>query len=594
MEKLLYVCKRDLFFVAVLTVAVLFFWNKFFGNAFGLYMAECVGLAFYIICIEVPGYRLRKMKDKLYRELLIFFSRVKHRYMACHHIGNAILSAAENMSYEVNRLAEEVYYLLLETNRKDNIRQYIEHNAANRFMKLFMIQVYEVSEKGDQHFAENIEHLRLELMEEIYRSKKQNFEFAGYVFVAVTPFFMMPLLKQWGIQFSPELDYFYTGTGVLIETLTFGITILVYGLIIRAKELISLDERTKEYLWNTEPIYENKLVFNIIRFFDESEGKFSGFIRRLLLQAGERISYGRLCLRILTVILGGFLILTCFFTGLHGKEKKIILSDVEVIDIIAPNAGEEKKGKIKEHILSVTEQCIELEKVTEKQIEILLRENIKIHNVETEKAAIKEIQEKLKQYSESRMSIKEWIISIVISIGFGLFPVLKLYHQGAVVRARAVFEVGQFQSIVLMERKLQEVTIISLLEDMEAFSVCFRECLSRCINSYGNNPYASLVRLKEEGTALHEGFEEIADAFLSVDTVGIENAFAEVESNRRLLEKMTRLEAEINMEKKRDTTDILAKLPGILALGVYFIVPVFMHSLRGVYEVFEILEEMQL
>ena len=163
----------------------------------------------------------------------------------------------------------------------------------------------------------------------------------------------------------------------------------------------------------------------------------------MLLQAGERISYGRLCLRILTVILCVFLILTCCFTGLHGKEKKIILSDVEVIDIIAPNAGEEKKGKIKEHILSVTEQCIELEKVTEKQIEILLRENIKIHNVETEKAAIKKIQEKLKQYSESRMSIKEWIISIVISIGFGLFPVLKLYHQGAVVRARAVFEVGQ-------------------------------------------------------------------------------------------------------------------------------------------------------
>ena len=170
---------------------------------------------------------------------------------------------------------------------------------------------------------------------------------------------------------------------------------------------------------------------------------------------------------------------------------------------------------------------------------------------------------------------------------------MKLLFQLHRARAGAEYEVRQFQSIILMERRLQGTTIVGLLEDMEVFSNSFRNILRKCINSYGAGPREALLRMKEEGGCLHESFAELADGFLSVDEVGIALAFAEVEGNRRLLERMSRLEAEITMERKKDNTELLAKIPMVLSVGAYFVLPFFVYSLQGVYEIFELLEEMQ-
>ena len=90
------------------------------------------------------------------------------------------------------------------------------------------------------------------------------------------------------------------------------------------------------------------------------------------------------------------------------------------------------------------------------------------------------------------------------------------------------------------------------------------------------------------------GFEGLADAFLCVDEVGIEEAFAEIENDRKLLERITRLDMKMSLEKKKDYIDLLVRIPMALAIGAYFILPFFFYSLQGVSEVFELLEEMQI
>ncbi len=503
LEKMVSDCKRDIGIVSIAAVCIIFCWNRMLVSVSEIYMLGSILLALYLVCMEVSNARMQKAENKVYRELLIYFSRVKHRYMASHHIANAVMEAADDMQYEIQRLAGELYQVLMESDRKEKIREYISLHRTNRYLKLFLIQAYEVSEKGDICFEENVEHLRLELMEELYRRKRRAYEFAGYVFVTAAPFFMMPLLKQWGMEFAPELEAFYENTGVLLEGITFGATIVIYGMILRAKEITFFTGNTEEKLWNLRGFYENCAVASLIQRLDRAEGNFSRSIRKLLLESEERISYGQFCLRILSSIIVSFLVLALTV----GSAERLLL-------------------------------CIP------------------------------------------------------ISLCVGMLPVWKLFYQVQTIRSGAAYEVRQFQTIILMERKLQGITVIGLLEDMEVFSKCFHSSLRKCINSYGAGTKAALMRLKEEGGRLHEGFEELADAFLSVDEVGIELAFAEVESNRRMLEKMTQLEAEISLERKKDSTDILTKLPGTLAVGAYFILPFFIYSLQGVYEVFEILEEM--
>lgn len=582
-----------MFLLFGVSVVFILLWNSVIGSFSVLYVTECICLAGYLIGIEVPNYKLVKSEDKIYRELLVYFSRVKHRYSACRHVANAVLDASEHMSYEIQRLANEMYGVLLECDRKEKIRGYIRRHHSNPFLKLFIIQAYETSEKGNELFAENIEQLRLEIMEEIYRRERRVHEFAGYSFVAVAPFFMMSVLKQWGMGFASELEFFYAGTGLLLETVTFLITIMIYQMIAKAKEITLFTAPVKERVCNVEWIYKNKLISSIIARMECMQGTFSCAIRKLLVVSGERVSYGKFCFQMCTVSVGVFLVFSAFFSGIHTKERKQILGDVESIEIIAPVASDEKRVILKEHILAVTRQCIKYETISDEAIKAMLRKRIRLKNESMEMAAVQEIKEKIVKYGDAKGAVWEVMLSVLCGMGAAGVMILKLVFQSESIRAGAVYEVRQFQSIIIMERRLKGITITGLLEDMEVFAHCFRKILRNCVNFYGAGPHKALMTLKEEGRLLHKGFEEMADAFLSVDEVGIELAFAEVENNRRLLEKMTQLEADMRIERKKDGTDLVSKIPMVLAIGVYFILPFFLSSLEGVYEVFELLEEMQ-
>ena len=584
---------------SAIVISLVLLWNGVFEFISIVYQAGSIVLAEYLVLMEVPKRRLTKTEDRIYKELLLYLSRVKHRYISCHHIANAILDAADYMSYEIQCLSGELYRVLMGSNRKEEVREYILYHRTNRYLKLFLIQAYEVSEKGDMAIAEgaslfaaNVEHLRLELMEELYRRKRQSYEFSGYIFVAVAPGFMMPVLKQWGLEFAPELDRFYAGYGQLLELITLSAIFVIYGMINKAKDIVLFHGKNEEHVLNVEWMYEITGIRNLMRYFDRADGKISHGLRTLILLSGERMTYGKLCTQMAAVAGGVCLLLLVFAAGIHGNERRVVLNGVTSIDTMFPVASEEKKEMLTKHILEVTRQCLSDKEIEEEEIRERLQEKIKLSNDAMETEAVREIQSKLMQYHQARISVAEVMLCVISGILTGMLPVTRLWFQVQAAKAGAVHEIRQFQSVILMERHLQGGTIVGLLEDMEVFSQSFRNILRKCINTYGAGPTEALLTMKEEGGRLHESFAELADAFLSVDEVGIALAFAEVEGNRKMLERMNRLDTKIALEQKKDSTDLLAKIPMILAVGAYFVVPFFLFSLQGIYEIFELLEEM--
>lgn len=151
-------------------------------------------------------------------------------------------------------------------------------------------------------------------------------------------------------------------------------------------------------------------------------------------------------------------------------------------------------------------------------------------------------------------------------------------------------EIQQFQTILWMERRFPEMTRLTLLEDMEAFSVRFRPILRECLNTYSSGPEQALRRMREQGGYYHPAFTEIAECFLMVEEVGVSAAFAGMENSRRMLEQEELLLAELQLENGKDRTELLSRLPSVLAVGAYFAVPFLLSALQGVWEIFEVLE----
>lgn len=585
---------------AVMVVLVLTIWNSCFEGVSVLYYAGSVLLGLYLVSMEIPGYLIQKKESSLYQELIVYLSRVKHQYLSCRHIPNAVLAAADDMSYEMQRLAGELYGILMESDRKERVREYVLYNRANRYLKLFLVQAYEASEKGDivwkegaSLFSDNIEYLRVEVMEELYRRKKRAHEFAGYTFVAAAPVFFMPVLKRWGLDFAPELGFFYAGTGQLLELLTIGAAYVIYKFISRAKEIVMFSrytERTSRWLhW----IYTRPLLYKPVRWLEKREGKFSQKVRELLLQAEERITFGQLWIKMLGIAGCSLITAMLLVCSSHVRERQAILESVSTMETIAPLASEERRIFLEEQILVLVNKYKELE-VSDEVLQAEIRTKVHSSNRTMEQAILEEIRTKQSQYQSAKITVQECFLCLVGSLLLGSMPLLKIWYQVQASLGEALYEVKQFQAVVIMERRLHGITILSLLEDMEVFSSLFKGILQRCINSYSSGPEKALKKMKEEGAKLHGSFGELADSFLSVDKVGVALAFAEVENNRVLLEKMSHLEAEITMEKKKDNTDILARIPMALAVGAYFVIPFFVYSLQGVYEIFTVLEELQM
>lgn len=592
---------RRVSMISIMVIAILIVWNTIWKIGMSLYFLESIFLGLYLVAMEVPNHIVQEKEDKVYQELLIYFAKVKHLYMSCRHIPNAIYDASEQMSYEIEQYAKKMYQILMGNNRKEKVREYVLFFTGNRYLKLFLVQAYEASEKGDlllekegSLFSDNIEYLRLELMEELYRRKKRAYEFAGYIFVTVTPFFMMPVLKQWGLDFAPELHVFYAGTGILIELVTFFVSIIIYGFINRAKEISLFLETSESETKQQSIFYNNMMIRKIVEALEHHDGSFSTTIRNLLLQSGAKTSYGQFIFRMITISIVSFFLLFSFMIGIQEKEKSSILETVSSIDTLLPTAKEERKQLITQYILVITKQYKNEENIVEEEIKEAFREKMYLSNKSVEQEIVATIIEKVMQYQKVKIEVWELFLCFFGSVIVGVLPLFQVWYQVQMSLAGAVYEIKQFQSILIMERRLHGITMLGMLEDMEAFSRVFKNVLRKCINSYPSGPKKALQTMKEEGKKIHNSFAELADGFLAVDEVGIAKAFAEVEHNRILLEKMSQLEAEISLEKKKDSTELLSKIPMFLAVGAYFIIPFFLFSMYGVFEVFELLEELQM
>lgn len=290
-------------YIAVAAGAGVLFWNLYVERRISIYCIMCIFLEAYIACNEVPERYVRKAEERLYRSMLSYFAGVKHLYLSYRNVPNAIHDAAEETGEEMRLHAAVFYDILIGNERKERVRSYVASEANCRYLKMFLVQAYEVSEKGDMKtlyseslFSENMEYLRMEVMQEIYRRRRRAHELSGYAFVTLAPVFMMSVLRRWGIGFTAELENFYAGAGNSIVLLCFLATLAVYAAINRAKEV---GFQKKETHSGIEWFAEKRKVHRILKKAEQAVGRRLDRLKKLLVQSGVHASLEGVLLRML-------------------------------------------------------------------------------------------------------------------------------------------------------------------------------------------------------------------------------------------------------------------------------------------------------
>ena len=119
---------RRVFTAALITSILIVIWNLLFVPKITCFMMGSIVLGIYLVCMELPNREVQDKETKLYQELLLYLSRVKHKYIMSHHIPNAVYDASEGLSYEIEQHAKQLYYLLMDAGRKEKVKEYVKKN----------------------------------------------------------------------------------------------------------------------------------------------------------------------------------------------------------------------------------------------------------------------------------------------------------------------------------------------------------------------------------------------------------------------------------------------------------------------------------
>ena len=131
-------------------------------------------------------------------------------------------------------------------------------------------------------------------------------------------------------------------------------------------------------------------------------------------------------------------------------------------------------------------------------------------------------------------------------------------------------EQKRFRYVVEMLRAIPGVGPFDVLESMEIFSEKYRQQISKCLSDYATDSVQAVTELsKASGGEL----EDLCEAFLASEEVGVADAFDEITSQIEIIREEEENSRRIELDRNVLISEVLAGTPGVLILFGYLIIP---------------------
>ena len=522
---------------------------------------------------------MRNAEVKLLRQMIVFFTDVRHYYYESRMVDIAILDAMKNVGKEMKAHSNKIYEVLTSEYMDKDIRLYNEVIGIN-YLKLFLSLCVQVIQYGDKEiedqsvFQMNLHHLKNEVQMEELKQSKLIFIFSGLVFMTVAPILSLDFCKSFGISNLPELTSFYEGTiGIGIYITSILVIVLCYLFQNFERDIMSITPKNNIFLFKLSEI---TILKNIIDNYTERFYTKVLRLKILLKQTRESISYRQFLVKQFLYAFVAF----CFITGLifhihHTKRTNIRYNFYDAHNKSMANSIQIDKSK--EYISMYIEKYKD-EKVPYVVIKEKMEKEIQVNNSVMKENIMNTVLARLKSYKNEYYRWYELLISIIITLIAYYLPYWMLLYRRRVIRLGMNGEVVQFHSIILMLMYLDNISILTILETMEIFAGIFKTSIQECINDFNSGSEEALIRLKEKETC--EVFRRLVDNLLVSDKIGIIKAFDEIAADRLYFSERRKQENEIVLKKKADNATLIAYIPLMLIMIAYLIAPFIIQCIK--------------
>lgn len=537
---------------------------------------------FYSVAVSKELMRIaeKNIERRILRQLEKALNDVQHCYYDTHSVTGALEEVAGLNDYEMRLHIEALISVLESENLMETVEEY-NRLSGNRFLKMFLSQCVAIQEYGDCErngesvFIRNLNDLRADILNYLLQMDRLQLEFSGLTFITLVPLLALPLIRSTAIATLPELTGFYNGVfGVILPVVYLLVTIAIYAAIVEMQELDAAASKKHRLLYRLE---RNRTVTG---WLDAWEKRNYGNVQKQkqrLRRAGESIS-PRLWILEKTVYLCMAVILGAgLFLHAHGKDRNRLISEYAVAESISQKVNEEQKEELAVIISKLVARYCEEENITYERLLYELQHETQLTERFAELAA-KECEQRIREYRSCHMKWYEIGIILLCALLAYEIPDLRLWYKTALMRMNMLSEVTQFQSIILMQMFIPDITVLRILTSMEQFAFIFRSGIQECINEYSYSVEESLSTMREAES--YEPFRRLCDNLLMVDKIGIIRAFEEITQDREHFQKQREEDTYRMIRKKAGQAKVLAFVPMLTIMFSYLIFPYGVEALN--------------
>lgn len=549
-------------------------------------------LTVYIVFKDFTKKNIYEREDKADADFSQYLAYVKHEYYAHKKVGEAILSAAENVGYDMRVRARNMYSTAYSPNAKETVYEYINNRDRGMFYRLFITQVFHAGRNGDKWnnseslFCKNIDYLRRDIPTYRIRRKERRAQFSGYTISVLLPLIVMNLLRNFGNDFSSEMAEFYQTTGYIVQIANIFLSIIIYNFFNKKKDLtnnsvVHLNSNFIQKITRTESI-ENKL-----KSFDNTFVVKK--IKAKLDRVGSDANPHTFLLKIISLSLFSFIAVLGIFIYGHSIRRSN-LSNTIVYDEFLSKVSNQQQEQAVNVVLTMIDKYLDynMEYITESLVVESINEVSTIKNLSIKQAMAKTVIRQVEEYKMETLQWYEILISfLALLVGYIQYAELS-YYDNMTKQAREE-EVRMFQMIVLLEKEFDSTSVAGLLAEFESHAVYFKEPLRVANLMYARDKEKALNGLFDYETP---EFTELITNLKTVYKCGMKAAFSETELNMLSDAEIQRVNEDILFRRSMDLADVLKMVPAAISFGLYFMVPFLFSSLSGVKEAFDMIKNL--
>lgn len=176
--------------------------------------------------------------------------------------------------------------------------------------------------------------------------------------------------------------------------------------------------------------------------------------------------------------------------------------------------------------------------------------------------------------------IQWWELCVLVLIGIIAYqiPEIRLKYRTALMQMNMLSEVTQFQSIIMMQMFIPDITVLRILLTMEQFAMIFRKSIQDCINEYSYSVFDALSNMKASES--FEPFRRLCDNLMTVDKIGVIHSFEEIVQDREHFQRQREADTYRMIRKKSGQAKLIAFIPMLLIIITYLILPYGMEAMR--------------